>query len=572
MQLLVHPSEVIDLDLAVSYLRVSTKAQAHRGGRDEGYSIPDQRKAVGRKAHALPAVVVAEFIDPGESGKTREKRKSLNEMMEFIREHNITYCIIPKLDRIARNRLDDALIHAELRAAGVKLVSVAENIDETPAGMLTHGIMASIAEFYSLNLAMEVTKGMRTKATTGGTVGRAPLGYRNIQVRTEQGYELRTVELDENRAPLVKWAFEAYATGEWTLSTLLEELTLRGLTSAPSPKRPAKPLFVSTLHRMLQNPYYKGTIIYDGVAYDGQHEPLVSMDVWTQVQAVLRSNNLAGDKTQVHDHYLKGSVYCSNCGSRLVITHAKNSKGTIYPYFMCVGRHRKRTDCTRKAMHVYQVEELVVQHYSKVQLDETTRAALEGAIAEEFAILNAHAKLEVEGLTREKHDLLNQRDKLLQAHYAGAVPLDQLKDEQDRISTALRQITNRLDAAQANYAEAQAELADCLDLASDCYTVYQQAPVSVRRLFNQAFFERIYITDEDEIDSAPAGTFAMVLDPTTQSVARERQLVASGNIQTPARSFADEGLNLMRRVDLRGFEPLTSSLRTKRATNCATGP
>lgn len=572
MQLLVHPSEVIDLDLAVSYLRVSTKAQAHRGGRDEGYSIPDQRKAVGRKAHALPAVVVAEFIDPGESGKTREKRKSLNEMMEFIREHNITYCIIPKLDRIARNRLDDALIHAELRAAGVKLVSVAENIDETPAGMLTHGIMASIAEFYSLNLAMEVTKGMRTKATTGGTVGRAPLGYRNVQVRTEQGYELRTVELDENRAPLVKWAFEAYATGEWTLSTLLEELTLRGLTSAPSPKRPAKPLFVSTLHRMLQNPYYKGTIIYDGVAYDGQHEPLVSMDVWTQVQAVLRSNNLAGDKTQVHDHYLKGSVYCSNCGSRLVITHAKNSKGTIYPYFMCVGRHRKRTGCTRRAMHVYQVEELVVQHYSKVQLDETTRAALEGAIAEEFAILNAHAKLEVEGLTREKHDLLNQRDKLLQAHYAGAVPLDQLKDEQDRISTALTQITNRLDAAQANYAEAQAELADCLDLASDCYTVYQQAPDSVRRLFNQAFFERIYITDEDEIDSAPAGTFAMILDPTTQSVARERQLVASGNIQTLARSFADEGLNLMRRVDLRGFEPLTSSMRTRRATNCAIGP
>lgn len=68
---------------------------------------------------------------------------------------------------------------------------------------------------------------------------------------------------------------------------------------------------------------------------------------------------------------------------------------------------------------------------------------------------------------------------------------------------------NRLDAAQANYAEAQAELADCLDLASDCYTVYQQAPDAVRRLFNQAFFERIYITDEDEMDSAPAGTFAI---------------------------------------------------------------
>lgn len=403
-------------------------------------------------------------------------------------------------------------------------------------------------------------------------MGRAPLGCRNIQIRTEQGYELRTVEFDQGRAPLVKWAFEAYATGDWTLSTLLEELTLRGLTSAPSPKRPAKPLFVSTLHRMLQNPYYKGTIIYDGVAYDGLHEPLVSIDVWTQVQAVLRSNNLAGDKTQVHDHYLKGSVYCSSCGSRLVITHAKNSRGAIYPYFMCVGRHRKRTDCQRKAMHVYQVEDLVVQHYSKVQLDDSTRAALEAAITEEFAILNAHAKLETEGLTREKHDLLNQREKLLQAHYAGAVPLDQLKVEQDRIATSLTQITSRLDAAAANYAEAQAELADCLDLASDCYTVYQQAPDSVRRLFNQAFFEQIYITDEDELQTEPTDAFAMLLDPSTQRAVRKRQMVGAGNVQTPARSYTDEGLNLVPRVDLRGFEPLTSSLRTKRATNCATGP
>ncbi len=567
-----NDAEQFTSPLAVSYLRVSTKAQAHRGGRDEGYSLPDQRKVVDRKAANLSAVIVAEFIDPGESAKTRDKRTSLNEMMEYIRANTITYCIIPKLDRLARNRLDDALIHAELRAEGVKLVSAAENIDETPAGMLTHGIMASIAEFYSLNLAMEVTKGLRTKATTGGTIGRAPLGYRNIQVRTDNGYELRTVELDPERAPLVTWAFEAYATGDWTLSTLLEELTLRGLTSVASPRRPSKPIFVSTLHRMLQNPYYKGTVIYDGVPYDGTHQPLVPVDVWTQVQAVLRANNVAGDKTQTHDHYLKGSVYCSNCGSRLVITHAKNRHGSIYPYFICAGRHRKTTDCTRKAMHIYQVEDLIVQHYSRVQLDPATRTALEGAIAEEFAILGAQATLETQDLTKQKHDLLIQRDKLMQAHYAGAVPLDQLKAEQDRISSTLAQITGRLDAASANYAEAQAELADCLDLTSDCYAVYQQAPDSVRRLFNQAFFEKIYITDQDEIRAVPTGAFALLLDTSTQTAARHRHDTRPRNAQTPDRSSADEGLNLMRWVELEGFEPSTSSMPWKRATNCAIAP
>ncbi|WP_291799362.1 recombinase family protein [Brevibacterium sp.] len=75
---------------------------------------------------------------------------------------------------------------------------------------------------------------------------------------------VRTVETDPDRAPLITWAFTAYASGEWTLNTLLNELTVRGLTSVPTPRRPSKPIHVSTLHRTLQNPYYKGTIIFEG--------------------------------------------------------------------------------------------------------------------------------------------------------------------------------------------------------------------------------------------------------------------------------------------------------------------
>src|SRR5690606_20855659 len=82
---------------AVTYLRVSTKEQAHRGGREEGYSLPDQRKAVNRKAEGLGAVVVAEFIEPGESGKSLKNRKALQELLAFVAENHITYCIVPKV-------------------------------------------------------------------------------------------------------------------------------------------------------------------------------------------------------------------------------------------------------------------------------------------------------------------------------------------------------------------------------------------------------------------------------------------------------------------------------------------
>jgi DNA invertase Pin-like site-specific DNA recombinase len=152
------PAVAEDGALAVSYLRVSTKEQAQRGGRDEGFSLPAQREANQRKAESLNAVIVEEFIEPGESGTTTD-RPALQRLLAYVTTHPVAYCIVHKIDRLARNRLDDAMIHYELRQAGVMLVSATENIDETPSGMLVHGIMSSIAEFYSLNLATEVTKG-----------------------------------------------------------------------------------------------------------------------------------------------------------------------------------------------------------------------------------------------------------------------------------------------------------------------------------------------------------------------------------------------------------------------------
>ncbi|HWU31246.1 MAG TPA: recombinase family protein [Marmoricola sp.] len=91
------------------------------------------------------------------------------------------------LDRLARNRVDDVEINLALRHAGAQLVSVTENIDETPSGMLVHGIMSSIAEFYSRNLATESRKGMLQKVKGGGTVNAAPFGYLNSRVRSPEG-------------------------------------------------------------------------------------------------------------------------------------------------------------------------------------------------------------------------------------------------------------------------------------------------------------------------------------------------------------------------------------------------
>lgn len=97
--------------LAVSYLRVSTREQAERGGTDEGFSIPAQREANRRKAQDLGARVVREFVDAGESARSAD-RDGLQKMLAFIQASRVNFCIVHKLDRLARNRADDIEIEA----------------------------------------------------------------------------------------------------------------------------------------------------------------------------------------------------------------------------------------------------------------------------------------------------------------------------------------------------------------------------------------------------------------------------------------------------------------------------
>ena len=448
---LVRPSLPSGGAIAVSCLRVSTKEQAEKGGTEEGYSIPAQREENRRKAEQLGATVIEEFVDAGESARKAD-RPELIRMIKYVAEHQVNYCIVHKVDRLARNRADDVAIHLALRDAGVMLVSASENIDETPSGMLLHGIMSSIAEFYSRNLATETVKGLTQKAAQGGTPNRAPIGYVNIGVRDERGRENRTVQVDEERAPHITWAFQVYASGRWTLSQLHRELIARGLTTLPTPKRPSKPIAISTLHRLLTNPYYKGDVTFKGATHKGTHEAIVPKEVWYQVQSVLDAHKSAADATQVHDHYLKGTVYCGQCGERLIITNAKNRHGNVYPYFVCSGRHSGKTECTRQAMLIEDVEWLIENYYEMIELSPGLRQDLAGKIHADFDALMANETKELSRLTNERDRLDDERMKLLQAHYAGAVPIDLLKQEQDRIANQIGDIQHRLEAHHDEYA------------------------------------------------------------------------------------------------------------------------
>ncbi|GAB2991914.1 recombinase [Amycolatopsis acidiphila] len=494
----VSPSSRSEREGAIgfAYLRVSTREQARTGGGAEGYSIPAQREACLVKAQQMRVTIQAEYIDAGESARSTD-RDDLQRMLRDIKKVRPDYVFVHKIDRLARNREDDIAINLLLRKHGVKLISCTENIDDTPSGKLLYGLMAEIAQFYSANLAQEVLKGLRRKAEEGGTPFRAPLGYTNRREK-RGGVEFSWVELDPERAKIIKWCFEQYATGEWSVADLVLAARKKGLTTRATGTKPESEVGLTTMYSVLRNPYYMGLVPYQGIHYEGKHPTLIEPDAWLAVQHILESHNHTGEKDRIHTHYLRSTIYCSSCSGRLVFS-ANTGNGGTYVYFMCVKKKTKTNNCRRPAVRVERIEQGISNFYGRFKIRSEHSEQICTAVREELANQQAEASRGLDRATRRKARALDERQKLLQAHYAGAVPQDLLASEMQRLTRALVEIEAEIKAAKTTATDVEATLRQALAAARHCEQAYLTAPDQIKRQINQGFFEKLFIGEDGTV-------------------------------------------------------------------------
>ncbi|WP_084628432.1 recombinase family protein [Amycolatopsis nigrescens] len=353
----------------VLYLRVSSTRQVGRDYDPEGISIPAQREACRRKAEQLGLTIVGEYVEPGRSALEMSKRTAFQRMLARIRHAgDVDHVIVYKLSRMARNRVDDALIMADLRQRGVSLISATESVDDTPVGQLMHGILATFNEYQSRESGADIAYKMGQKARNGGTIGRARLGYLNHIDRTD-GRDIRTIMVDPERAPLVQLGFELFAIGNFTLDQLSQRLYERGLRTRPTARYPAQRVSISKLARMLRDRYYLGYVTYRGEEVLGRHKPLVDQFLFDRVQAVFDARTTSGERRRTHHHYLKGTLYCGHChqagvAGRMIIQHTITRRRDEYTYFFC--RNRQQGNCPAPYVNVAIAEHAVERYYTTV--------------------------------------------------------------------------------------------------------------------------------------------------------------------------------------------------------------
>jgi site-specific DNA recombinase len=486
---------------AAVYARVSSSGQLGRDGDDDGdgYSIPAQVKGCTAKAAEFGATVAKAYVERAESARS-DDRPVLQRMLAELPTLGVRYLIVHKVDRLARNRLDDALLYHQLQAMGITLVSACENIDETPAGRLMHGMLATFAEYYSNNLATEIKKGLHQKHATGGTPYRPPIGYLPVR-KIVEGREVRTIMVDPERGPLITLAFDLYATGDWTLSRLTDHLRERGLMARPTPKQGGRPLSRATVHKLLSNPYYIKVIVYAGKRVLGRHDALIDPDTFDKVQALLVANRHGGDRSHKHEHFLRGMVFCSECGGRLLFNRVRGRNGDYYDYFSCANRavRRRKAICNTGYYNVQRVEEAVERLYRRLHITDRIAAEIRQDVSDELA--ERHALIDKEAAKHRKHiqQIEANQAKLIQLYYKDLVSEDALEREQALLKEQETAAQRLYDVARIEAQEIDGALDVALERADRPQVAYDIGTNLERRVMTSSFFSRIEIGPDEDV-------------------------------------------------------------------------
>jgi site-specific DNA recombinase len=498
---------------AFAYLRVSSDGQVRTDYSEDGLSIDAQREGSQDKALSLDAQIVGEFSDPGRSAYVDlHKRTGFLAMLDELKRRNaraatrVDYVIVWSLSRWARNTVDHWQTRKVVNEAGARLISITEPMagEDGAAAFFYESMIATQNQFQSMKTGEDVKRGLKRKASVGGTYGWAHLGYLNDVDRLPDGRQIATVVPDPDRHHFLTLAFELYSTGQYSLSQLASELYRAGLRSRPRSGRAPQKVDTSALQRILRDRYYLGLIVYkrgtpDEQVFEGRHEPLIDQKTFDIVQARLDEKRVAGERPQKRQHYLRGSLFCGECGRRLVYGLSRSCTGKRYAYYFCVGRV-KGTNCTmRTSINPKLIEQAIQRYYVErpVQLSREQARRRTKAI-EALVAISQQAVVQVK---EAKSRLIS----VLEAKQDGLVDM---RFNEKSISAAVFKrkqavLEDELAAAHESLAETETalqldgeDLRIALELAEDAAALYKAGNERTKRGYNQAFFKKLYVMPE----------------------------------------------------------------------------
>jgi len=399
--------------------------------------------------------IVTEFVDAAESATT-DDRPQFRDMISAARlkPAPFDFILVWKFSRFSRNREDSVLYKRMLERNGVRVVSLNEPVDDSPAGRMLEAILESVDEFYSQNLAQDISRGLRKNASMGySNGGPPPLGYRRRRTGTAEGAPRNVLEPDPQWAPFVQRIFRMALAGEG-VTTIASALNTEGVLTPRGCK-----LSNTAVHKLLTNEVYTGTLIWgtkrtglqqhkapDPIRVEDAHEGLVSREDFEQVQRLLaaRAPAIVSANTLANDYLLGGMIHCTACGGIFV---GHNARSGAYRYYACQSKKKRGAGaCTAKPLPKAETEAAVISVLRDELLSPSYIKQLVELVNEEANTGSAAARAEVEAATAQLNDAKRKLDNLYRAIEDGGIELSVLAPRIRTVKAQVDDLTTARDA------------------------------------------------------------------------------------------------------------------------------
>lgn len=306
----------------VIYVRVSTEEQT------KGYSLNGQERIDKDFAKSNGYEVVKVFREEGISAKDLN-RPQLQAMMRYVRENpfEVDAIIFWKWERISRGtEYDYAVLGRFFEECQVTPLSVTECNEDSPEGELLRWMTKGMSLYERRKISQRTSMGMEQKAREGIRPCKAPIGYLNEIDENKQ----KIIVIDPINSKYIKRAFELYATGNYSLKRLGDVLYLDGFMH-PKKKEKYPP---RKFEWMLKNSFYIGRLEYKGNYYEGKHEPLISKELFYEVQSMFGHK-----KPKAHNRFFPYTniIKCTKCGKHNLSAELKRGAHNSgeYIYYRC---------------------------------------------------------------------------------------------------------------------------------------------------------------------------------------------------------------------------------------------
>jgi site-specific DNA recombinase len=380
----------------IIYARKSSESEDRQSLSIQSQIIEMQEIAKREKLH------VVKIFQESKSAKA-PGRPIFAEMIQFIQSGKAEGILCWKIDRLARNPVDEGTIKWFLQNNTIKRITTFDRDYNPEDNVVIASIEFSMANQYVRDLSNNVKRGLAAKVRRGEYPGNHVLGY-TIDPKT------KLLKINRKIAPYIKQAFELYATKHWSVRKICDKLYADGFRSVRGQK-----VNHARLHRILTNPLYCGLFEWNKEVHKGVHPPLISRALYDEAQKNLYPERYL--KIEAGRFFLfRGLAVCGECGLKIT---AEVKKG--HTYYRCT-KSRGVEQCSQPYLREEAFIEKIGEELKKIQFDDEVLGLIRDAAKEKYIHLqqnDSFSKKEVQKLLAE---VLARKDSLVEKYIDNTIP------------------------------------------------------------------------------------------------------------------------------------------------------